>query len=174
MKVGTKSLLYGAHAWWHHPIILAIAWTKLYGIPWDPRLWCCFFLHDIGYFGLDKMDDDVGECHPIVGASCIRRLFGNQWGDFCLFHSRFMARRLGKPYSRLCVADKLAFVITPTILYLPCTWLSGELAEYRADRHRYTDERLDHSSVWSWHRTLREHIYQWVLDHKDCTNKDTI
>ena len=48
MKVGTKSVLFGAHAFWLHPFFVAVAWTRLYGFPWDPRLWVAFFVHDLG------------------------------------------------------------------------------------------------------------------------------
>ena len=51
MKVGTKSVLAGAHCFFLHPFFVAWGWTKLYGLPWDVRLWACFLLHDIGYWG---------------------------------------------------------------------------------------------------------------------------
>jgi hypothetical protein len=51
MKVGTKSVLFGAHCFLIHPFFVAAAWIKLYGFPWDPRLWIAFFVHDLGYFG---------------------------------------------------------------------------------------------------------------------------
>ena len=50
MRIGTKSVLYGAHCAVVHPWFLAAAWWKLYGFPWDIRLWCAFWLHDVGYF----------------------------------------------------------------------------------------------------------------------------
>src|SRR5580658_6759401 len=49
MTIGTKSVLYGAHCAVLHPWFLAAAWSKLYGFPWDVRLWASFWLHDIGY-----------------------------------------------------------------------------------------------------------------------------
>ncbi len=39
MNVGTRSILYGAHAFWLHPWFVAWGWWRLYGFPWDPRLW---------------------------------------------------------------------------------------------------------------------------------------
>ncbi|MDQ6662779.1 MAG: hypothetical protein M3Z23_00090, partial [Acidobacteriota bacterium] len=44
MKIGTRSVLFGAHQFLLHPVFLAIAWRRLYGFPWDPRLWAAFFL----------------------------------------------------------------------------------------------------------------------------------
>ena len=50
MKVGTKSVLFGAHCLLIHPVCLAIASWRLYGFPWDLRLWLAFGVHDIGYW----------------------------------------------------------------------------------------------------------------------------
>lgn len=33
MKVGTKSVLFGAHCFFIHPVFVAIAWIKLFGWP---------------------------------------------------------------------------------------------------------------------------------------------
>ncbi len=68
MRIGTKTVLYGAHAFWLHPFILAVAWTKLYGFPWDLRLWWVFFVHDLGYIGKPNLDGEEGEMHPMLGA----------------------------------------------------------------------------------------------------------
>ena len=51
MKIGTKSLLFGAHNIIIHPVLVFIAWWRLYGFPFDPRLWIAFLVHDWGYFG---------------------------------------------------------------------------------------------------------------------------
>lgn len=68
MKIGTKSILFGVHQFAIHPVILALAWTKLFGMPTDPRLWLAFGLHDIGYIGKPNMDGKEGETHPELGA----------------------------------------------------------------------------------------------------------
>lgn len=75
MRMGTKSILFGAHCWFIHPWFVAWAWWKLYGFPFDPRLWVAFVVHDWGYWGLDKMDDEMGEGHPIAGAKIMHWLF---------------------------------------------------------------------------------------------------
>lgn len=130
MKIGTKSVLFGAHAFWLHPFFVAWGWKKLYGFPWDPRLWVVFFLHDIGYLGKPNMDGEEGESHPEVGAKIVEKLFGKEWGDLSLLHSRFYCKKHGREKSKLFYADKMAFVLEPWWLYIPRTRLSGELAEY--------------------------------------------
>jgi hypothetical protein len=160
MTVGTQSVLYGAHAFWLHPWCVALAWYRLYGFPWDPRLWVAFFVHDIGYVGKPNMDGDEGELHPLLGAR-IMSLFDwwaldqtavfvttdgaldscpvadrsyrfGTWGQFALLHSRYFSKRLGLQPSRLCIADKLALALTPWWLYLPMVRASGEVHEYLA------------------------------------------
>lgn len=68
MKIGTKSILFGAHCWFIHPFFVAAAWSKLYGFPTDPRLWVAFFVHDLGYWGKPNIDGDEGERHVEFGA----------------------------------------------------------------------------------------------------------
>ena len=59
-------------------------------------------------------------------------LFGESWGAFTAAHSRYWAKRNGRQFSRLCVADKLAFVLTPAWLYLPMARATGELVRVHA------------------------------------------
>jgi len=162
LKIGTKSVLYGAHCFFLHPWFVARAWWKLFGFPWDPRLWVAFFVHDLGYWGSPNMDGPEGERHPEWGARLMSRLFDRRhrpstaggerfewrccfndwdsdrdfllgpWGQLTLFHSRFYAKQNEARYSRLCVADKLAIALTPAWLYLPMARATGEIHEYMA------------------------------------------
>lgn len=72
MRIGTKSVLFGAHCFFLHPWFVALAWWKLYGFPRDPRLWVAFFVHDLGYIGKPNMDGPEGETHPEFGARVMR------------------------------------------------------------------------------------------------------
>ena len=163
MRVGTKSVLFGAHQCLIHPWFVAYAWWTLYGFPWDPRLWVAFFVHDLGYIGKPNMDGPEGERHPVLGASLMaifdgvwpirpKFLIGGEgiatcwmtsrgavhmgtWAKFCLLHSCYFAKTLGLQPSRLCVADKLAIALTPWWLYLPMVRATGEVHEYMAHAH---------------------------------------
>ena len=151
MKIGTKSVLFGAHCWFIHPWFVALAWWKLFGFPRDLRLWFAFFLHDLGYWSCPDMDGEEGEKHVEWGAlqmyrhfdspgfpfptrNVINRIFGDKgdkfWYEFSLYHSRFYAKRDGANPSPLCIADKLAVALEPWWLYLPRVHLSGEVWEY--------------------------------------------
>ena len=131
MPVGTRSLLYGVHAFWLHPFAVALTWWKLYGFPWDPRLWIAFIVHDWGYWGSSNMDGLEGKMHPYTrrqdhADGCL----ATSGGTSVLYHSRHYAKILGKAPSKLCAPDKLASAVYPTWLYLILGSLTGEIYEY--------------------------------------------
>jgi hypothetical protein len=145
MKIGTKSLLFGVHQLLIHPWFVAAAWWKLFGFPLDPRLWVAFIVHDWGYWGKPNMDGPEGETHVELGARIMHWLFdwpryvtrqweykvkNLTWYNFCLYHSRFYAKRDGQHFSKLCLADKYSFIMTPRWLYLPMARATGEIKEY--------------------------------------------
>lgn len=159
MKIGTKSVLFGAHCFLIHWFFVALGWFKLYGfreVEWhshvpgldgeriplrfplrtslrDWRLWVSFFVHDLGYIGKPNMDGLEGEQHPGLGADILFRLTGKtNWHHFVRYHSRFLAKQEGAPVSPLCFADKLAIALEPWWLYLPRVNLTGEVREYMA------------------------------------------
>lgn len=189
IPVGTRSLLWGVHQVLLHPLLVALAWTRLYGFPTDVRLWIAFFVHDLGYWGKPNMDGPEGETHVELGANLMRRWFGDEWGDFCLYHSRFYARQRGQPPSRLCLADKLVIAIEPWWLYLPRALLSGEVWEYvharLAEEGKYVGEPetgrypLTLRQVWAlpgfptadkllyWHARMADYCREWALVHRD-------
>ena len=195
MKVGTKSVLFGAHCFLIHPIFVAIAWTKLYGFPWDPRLWVAFFVHDLGYWGKPNMDGKEGETHVELGADIMFWLFDapkaffcnniNQipdeklfyWGNFTRYHSRFYAKRDRVNPSRLCVADKMAIALEPSWLYLPRANWSGEIEEYMslAKQREAMGEKLNgqeaidlkSNNQKDWFKGVQAYMLRWVEAHKD-------
>lgn len=176
MRVGLKSLLGGAHGVALHPFFVCWGWTKLCGLPWDPRLWAAFVLHDIGYAFCTSMDGDEGEKHVVLGARIVGRLFGPKWESECFRHSRYWCQRTGLPISRLCLADKLAFALTPASLYLPMARWTGELAEYMersrdrqaGDKGFTPDELADLNSgdERRWLRGLQSYTLRWVDRHR--------
>lgn len=171
MTIGTKSVLFGVHCFFIHPLVVALGWWKLYGLRRvaigerrvrvrvnglpvvrpvtvttslrDPRLWVAFIVHDLGYLGKPNMDGEEGEQHPFVGARVMRRLFGPVWYEFTLYHSRFLAKRFNAKPSALCMADKMAIVVEPAWLYLPRVRWSGEIHEYmgKSDRNNGTGSK---------------------------------
>lgn len=113
------------------------------------------------------------------------RLFGPRWADFCRRHSRFCARARGLTVSKLCVADKLAFVLTPAWLYLPLARASRELWEYMersrnrqmGDEH-FTDEEWAEVTSTDPRRWLRGHrqsyTHRWVQKHHGLVDELTV
>ena len=181
---------------------MAWAWWKLYGFPLDPRLWAAFFLHDLGYWGKPNMDGPEGETHVEWAAHVMTALFDpmpersnlrefimlpgpslldltpiGPWGQLCLFHSRFYAKKLERPFSRLCVADKLAVTLEPWWLYLPRVKLSGEIHEYMQlagmrtkagePRNKYMTEQLGDGTARGWFNGMTTYCRHWAYQHAD-------
>ena len=177
MKIGTKSVLFGAHQFLIHPWFVAWGWWTLYGFPFDPRLWVAFFVHDLGYIGKPNMDGPEGELHPQLGCDLMWGWFGREWGEFCLLHSRYYAKTLNKQPSRLCMADKLAIALTPAWLYLPMVRATGEIREYMAHaKHRIvgniniTEEerqRVVSASQAEWYAGVQSYCRRWAFAHRD-------
>jgi len=180
MTIGTKSVLYGAHCFFLHPWFVAWGWWKLYGFPWDPRLWVAFFVHDLGYIGKPNMDGPEGELHPMLGAQIMSYLFERPrtraWGEFTLLHSRYYAKALGLQPSRLCMADKLAITLTPAWLYLPMVRATGEIHEYRAHAiHRLNgneavspgERQRILGDEASWYEGVQAYCGRWAWTHRD-------
>lgn len=153
MTVGTKSILFGVHCFAIHPVVVAMAWIKLFGFPFDPRIWLAFFVHDLGYLGKPNMDGDEGVKHVEFGAR-IMGLFGRDWEDFTRFHSRSYAEKHDVPFSRLCVADKFAICIEPYWFYMMRATASGEIHEYMLSAGIYTKKE--------WFAEIQDYMGKWV------------
>ena len=176
MRAGTKSLLWGEHHFFFHPLVVAAAWWKLFGFPWDPRLWVCFFVHDLGYWGKPNMDGPEGKTHPELGAQIVHWLFDRkgptdtvweaiyprEWYDFCIYHSRSYAHQDHHPVSKLALADKLAFNFVPAWLFLPIARLSGCLSEYLQVSATKHNEPIQDAKVW--HQRAAAGNYRWVYN----------
>lgn len=190
MKIGTKSVLYGAHCFFIHPIFVMIAWWKLYGFPNKIQYWIAFIVHDLGYWGKPNMDGEEGETHVELGAKIMWYLFDDNsykyvassydcfdkvptgtWHDFSLYHSRFYAKKDKASYSKLCVADKLAICIEPMWLYLFRVNLTGEVHEYMAkakDKEgKNASMRLTTINQRAWFKSMGVYLREWVEEHKD-------
>ena len=196
LKVGTKSILFGAHCFFLHPFFVAWGWYKLYGFPTDLRLWMAFFVHDLGYWGKPNMDGEEGELHPYFGAKIMHKLFdkiykhpnicdscicdfclsqykldcekSNYWFNFTLYHSRFLAKKNNAQYSKLCVADKYAICLTPSWLYVPMTMISSEIYEYVSmSKENNNGLKASINKLFAWHKGVKKHVEAWVMEHKE-------
>lgn len=166
MKVGTKSVLYGAHCLFIHPVFVLIAWIKLYGWPWDPRLWVAFFVHDLGYWGKPNMDGEEGEMHPELGAILMHKWFDRSWYseywyNFCRFHSKSYAINLNAKPSPLYAADKLAMALEPKWLYMLRVKLTGEIHEY------FAMSRSGALNFDQWYTWTAEHMRMRAYEYRD-------
>lgn len=154
VSVGTKSLTFGVHQFLWHPITVYWAWKELYGSP-NLREMVCILIHDWGYLGKRSMDGEDGVSHPELGARIAGRIFGKEYSDMVLGHSRTYSQRNRIQVSRLCYADKLSIVYEPSWFYLLRAWASGELKEYRRE------------SAKSGFAAMSESHRKWLLKLKD-------
>lgn len=176
MKIGTKSILFGAHCFIVHPFFVMLAWVKLYGFPTDIRLFFAFFLHDIGYWGKPDIDGAEGERHVETGAKIMEKLFGVSWGDFTKYHSRYYSIKEGISPSRLCYADKYSLCLEPAWLYLLRVNLSGEIKEFMklASDGKYkengvfpeilTPQKFRHQ--FKWLKVVKASLRKYVEDNR--------
>lgn len=176
MKVGTKSLLFGCHQFFLHPLIVGYCYLKLYGWTWNPLIWISIIIHDWGYWGRDNMDGDEpetgGRWHPYWAFYTLFNWACYEAAYFCLYHSRYMVENSNvfrlKNYkiiiSRLGVADKLAIVYTPLWLYN-----ADELQEYTIEEMKQSKTKEEN---FAWRvlslRTGKEIAKAWkqIVDEK--------
>lgn len=192
MKLGTRSVLYGYHCVAIHWVFVALGWFSLYrfrAVPigtrkvlgdlgvvvtrtvtaslWDPRVWIAFVVHDLGYWGKPNMDGPEGETHPELGAGLMRHWFGEPWGAFSLYHSRFYAKRDGAKPSMLCYPDKVAFLRYPTWLIVFLTGITGEYEEYKTNYARDNPGMAPFANATEWADGVKAYVTTWVATHKD-------
>lgn len=109
MKQGTISVLFGCHSP-IHSLVVIVAWKKLYGH--FPNWWetACIFLHDIGHWGKDYLDDyEAKQHHAELGAKVAGFLFGRKGYDLVFGHNAYN----GDARSKLYEPDKYSWVIAP-------------------------------------------------------------
>jgi hypothetical protein len=92
------------------------------------------------------------------------------WGNECLYHSRFLSSKYGVQFSKLCVADKLAIVLTPWWLYVPMTHLTHEIHEYSSqEKHRTDMAQTQDVQDWGGHSFAAHKA--WFLKLQDHMRK---
>ncbi|KKL74497.1 hypothetical protein LCGC14_2064290 [marine sediment metagenome] len=109
MTQGTVSVLFGCHSPIHSLVVL-VAWVKLYHRL--PSFWqiVCIFIHDIGHWGKQYLDDyEAKKRHGELGAKVAKYLFGQKGYDLILGHNPYN----GTARSALHDPDKYSWVIAP-------------------------------------------------------------
>jgi hypothetical protein len=130
--------------WWH-PLVVLLAWIRLYRkCPKFYELVAIVF-HDIGYWGCKDMDGECGMVHPVRGATLSAKIVrglhfllrplgikidSSRIFLLCLLHSSALADDLGAKPSKLCGPDKLSVLFEPWWFYSLRARLAGELDEY--------------------------------------------
>jgi hypothetical protein len=109
LKQGTVSVLVGCHSPVHSLLVL-LSWHKLYH-KW-PNRWqlACIFIHDIGHWGKDYLDNPEDKAqHAILGAKVARKLFGEKGYLFVIDHKSYAEAAR----SSLYLPDKMSWTSAP-------------------------------------------------------------
>jgi hypothetical protein len=148
MKIGTKSMLMGVHAFWIHPWFVLAAWRRIYRTTptWSEVV--AIFFHD-SYWGLADIDGDEGKQHPRLGAKLARMFGGRRAQELALFHSRSFSFGADRNPSPLSAPDKFSFLLEPEWFYKFRATLSGELREFQ--NNAVEREGLKESESWYMH-----------------------
>ena len=174
MRLGTKSLLFGAHQFVIHPLFVFVTWSKFYptdlkGKPGLLGRIVASIIHDWGYWRCKTMDGPCGDQHSIWGANAMYRLTGSHWWyEELLCHSRFFSKRMGRIPSNLCWVDKLATANYPSWLWATLAWLSGEGYEYLENpmyEIHVPGETRTWVSLWKFHQRLRAWTRATLTDY---------
>lgn len=123
MKQGTASVLCGCHSPIHSLLVLLAwhKWHRRWPAPWQI---VCIFLHDIGHWGKDYLDDyEQKKKHGELGARVATRLFGQKGFDLIAGHNSYDDR----PKSELYTPDKYSWVMAPTWWLILNTWVEPKL-----------------------------------------------
>lgn len=183
MKVGTKSLLFGAHQFLLHPIFVTLAWKKLYK-KWPNKMERgCVLIHDWGYYSKPNMDGAEGETHPewaanwalqhmdshtdkvMDGYMCLHKYRNRPpWCSLLLFHSRFYAKKFKNKPSKLCWADKLGTAMYPVWLWVLLCKLTGELDEYMTAMKHREDMGPVEENPFKYFRAYREKVKRMIRE----------
>jgi len=109
MRQGTVSVILGCHSP-VHSVLVWKSWRYLYGKTPSFKETICIFLHDVGHWGLDYLDDEgQKKVHWELGACLARCLFGNSGYSLLAGH----CHHSGHPQSRLYKPDKYSWYIAP-------------------------------------------------------------
>jgi len=161
MKTGTKSILFGVHCFFWHPVTVASAWRSLFGRwPRGTAEWLAIIFHDVGYWGSSDMDGVDGQNHPARSAALIwsLRIFSqetrNHAARLILGHSKFFSQRYGYPQSRLYAPDKISIMFDPPWFYLLRAKLSGEVWEYMDNSPVRRQEGATPKQWLAWYRDM--------------------
>lgn len=113
MTQGTISVLIGCHSV-VHSVLVTISWIKIYKK--FPKFWqlVCIFLHDIGHWGLNYLDNfEEKKIHWRLGAQIAFKLFGWKGRDFVGGHCKYSYYSFEE--SLLYRADKYSWYIAPKV-----------------------------------------------------------
>jgi len=161
MKQGTVSVLFGCHSVVHSLIVIR-AWRVLYGN--FPNWWetVCIFIHDIGHWGKDYLDDyDEKKRHADLGAKIAKLLFGQKGYELVIGHNACN----GQVRSKLYEPDKYSWVIAPIWWMITNTFFEPKLIRKSSTRRQSAvmfKEAMRENMLNGWQKRGHDiYLEQW-------------
>lgn len=152
MTEGTKSYLFGCHQFLAHPLVVILAWKKLYNTYPKPWEIVCIFLHDVGHIGKNYLSDyEQKKEHWKLGANIAYRLFRSK--GFYLVAGHDVNSEL--PRSQLFWADKYSWLVAPR------WWLESNI---RVEGFTYNVDEFLEKAKENWDKGCPTSTHQVYLD----------
>lgn len=112
MLGGIRTFLIGYHNPIIHTYYVTKAWKIIFKKYPNSREFICILLHDIGYIIQSQSNvSDEKDVHPLLGSKICGYLFGQEYYNFCIGHSRAYAKKKNVLISSLCYADKYSVLL---------------------------------------------------------------
>lgn len=161
MKQGTISVLVGCHSP-VHSLVVYVAWCKIYRRP--PNWWqtVCIFLHDIGHWGKQYLDNvEEKERHGELGAKVAGKLFGKKGFDLINGHNTYQ----GQAKSQLFDPDKYSWVIAPLWWMTSNTYFEPKLVRpghsHRESARMFKEAMTENAKTGFQERGHDIYLKQW-------------
>ena len=159
MRVGTKTILFGLHSFWLHPMVVWYSYFKIYG-SLSFKMAAAIFFHDLGYWRCKSLKHGDGYSHPSKSAELFSKFFKNDYHQYYqIYHHSRRYPSGNTEVSCLGIADKLSFFYYPKWLVLFLGTLSGELKEY-LNNFKNNNTHLKYVQLFS----KREIFNLWYLN----------
>ncbi len=168
MKQGTVSVLVGCHSP-IHSMVVYVAWCKLYHRPPNPWETACIFIHDIGHWGKQYLDNyDEKKRHGELGAKVAKVLFGQKGYDLIAGHNPYN----GVPKSKLHDPDKYSWVIAP-LWWMESNCIFEPLLQRKGCSKRESAVMFKYAMTENWKTGFKElghEIYMKQWGHYNAKN----
>jgi len=135
----------------------------------------CIFLHDIGHWGTNYLDDyEAKKQHHVLGARIARAMFGQKGHDLINGHNAYDGQSRSKLYS----PDKYSWLIAPSWWMLSNCIFERKLIRNGCNK-RQSIKMFKDAMRENWENGLKKqghdiYLEQWGIDPQSPKQKEVI